>query len=203
VDFSAILKPVRFGKERAPGDDVPRPYLHRQAGPRRFAQLREAAAILATLPAPGESLHCLQSGRYDLCDVVGVLIDKLGAVEHLAIATLSFHQRNVSALLSWIEAGQVKRLTMLCSLFFREHFPETYEALFQGIGDGPHRLAAARCHAKLVCLHFQDAKMVIEGSANLRTNSNVEQFTLFHDAPLCDWWGDWIESEVKKHAQVE
>jgi hypothetical protein len=199
MDFANVLKPVRFGEAPA---DVPRPY-RRQSGPRRFAQLKEAAAILETLPAPGESLHCLQSGRYDLCDVIGHLLTRLGPAEHLAISTLSFHQRNVSALLSWIESGQVERLTMLCSAFFREHFPETFDALFQGI-QGMHRLAAARCHAKLVAMHFQSGvKMVIEGSANLRTNSNTEQFTLFNDAPLCNWWTAWIETEVAKHAQSQ
>jgi hypothetical protein len=67
-----------------------------------------------------------------------------------------------------------------------------------------HRLAAARCHAKLVAMHFKrSAKMVIEGSANLRTNSNAEQFTLFNDAPLCQWWTAWIVSEVEKHAPSE
>jgi hypothetical protein len=200
VDFSAILKPVRFGMGR-PGDDVPRPYLHRQAGPRRFAQLREAKAILATLPGPGESLHCLQSGRYDLTDVVAALLDELGAVEHLAVATLSFHKRNVSAILSWIDAGLVRRLSLLCSVFFREHFPEVFDAIHQAL-EFPHRVAAARCHAKLNCLHFQSgARLVIEGSANLRNNSNVEQFTLFNDARLCQWWTDWIEGKVKRHAQ--
>jgi hypothetical protein len=37
--------------------------------------------------------------------------------------------------------------------------------------------------------------MVIEGSANLRSNGNAEQYTVFNDDGLCDWWTDWIAGD--------
>jgi hypothetical protein len=33
---------------------------------RRAAQLKEAADVLSCLPGPGEALHALMTGRYDL-----------------------------------------------------------------------------------------------------------------------------------------
>jgi hypothetical protein len=195
MDFAAALTPVNFTSKPA-GENIPRPFHRRQPGTRRFAQLKAAQAILSALPAPGESLHCLQSARYDLADVIGVLLGKLGPVDHLALSTLSFHRRNSEALLSWIDAGLVARLTMVCSVFFREHFAETFDAIHQALKP-PHRIAATRTHAKLICMHFTSGrKMVIEGSANLRSNGNAEQYTLVNDAQLCDFWTNWISGEV-------
>jgi hypothetical protein len=38
-------------------------------------------------------------------------------------------------------------------------------------------------------------KLVFEGSANLRTNGNIEQFALFNDAELHDWHAGWIDEK--------
>jgi hypothetical protein len=47
---------------------------------------------------------------------------------------------------------------------------------------------------------FPDGRrLVLEGSANLRTNSNQEQFCLIRDAGLHDWHARWIDALVAKH----
>jgi hypothetical protein len=62
------------------------------------------------------------------------------------------------------------------------------------------RLAAARSHAKVICFEStRGGKMVVEGSANLRTNSNIEQITLIADPDLHDWHAAWIDGLVAKH----
>jgi hypothetical protein len=38
--------------------------------------------------------------------------------------------------------------------------------------------------------------MVLEGSANLRTNSNREQFCLLNHPGLHDWHATWIDETV-------
>jgi hypothetical protein len=202
MDFKALMRPVRFGKG-PPQDEVPAPLSRRQSGSRRLAALREAADVLKVLPAPGESLHAIMTGRYDLTDLLDVLLSRLGAATHLRIATLSFNTRNVQLLRAWTEAGQVERLTLLCSRFFVEHNPEIYEPLREALAL-PNRIAASRNHCKVVCFHFADgSKLAMEGSANLRTNSNTEQFALFHDAGLHDWFAGYIDTEVSKHAQID
>jgi hypothetical protein len=37
---------------------------------------------------------------------------------------------------------------------------------------------------------------VFEGSANLRTNKNIEQFTCIHDHALHDFHAGWIDREA-------
>jgi hypothetical protein len=39
--------------------------------------------------------------------------------------------------------------------------------------------------------------LVFEGSANLRTNKNREQLTVFRDRSLHDWHAAWIDELVR------
>jgi hypothetical protein len=199
MDFKEIMRPVRFGKGPAQ-DDVPRPLIRPQSANRRLAALREAGEVLAVLPGPGESLHAIMTGRYDLTDTLEVLLDRLGTIQHMRIATLSFNRHNVKLLTSWVDAGRVRELTLLCSLFFVEHNPELAEE-FRQVLPRAH-FAASRNHCKVCCLSFAEGerrKLSLEGSANLRTNSNREQFCLVADPDLHDWHAAWIDTEVSRN----
>jgi hypothetical protein len=60
-------------------------------------------------------------------------------------------------------------------------------------------VAAARCHAKVATLAFEDGlRLAFEGSMNLSTNRNLEQMTVINDAGLHDWHAGWIEQRVKE-----
>ncbi len=89
VDFKSMLKPIDFTRKRP--DEVPTPHTTKSAN-RRLAALREARGILTTMPGPGEALHAIMSGRYDLTDVIEAILERVGAVAHLRIATLSFNR---------------------------------------------------------------------------------------------------------------
>ena len=185
--------------------EVPRGKMIKAAA-RRTAMLAEARDVLSVLPGPGEALHALMTGRYDLLALIMVLLEERGRCETLRIATLSYNARNVAELLNQLDAGTIGRLTLLCSAFFRSHNPELWTALRDGLAkrSGRHRQAAARSHAKVVCMAFKDGgRWVLEGSANLRTNSNKEQFCLILDAGLHDWHARWIDDQVTRYAAEE
>jgi hypothetical protein len=199
VDFKAIMRPVQYGKPPGSVEDVPRPIVRRQSTNRRLGMLREAGQVLTVMPGPGESLHAIQSGRYDLADLVDVMLGRLDTVLSLRIATLSFNRRNVQRMAAWTESGAVKRLTLLCSNFFREHNAELFQEVRETLSP-PHRVAASRNHCKVICFHVATGdKLALEGSANLRNNGNRENFCLMHDAGLHDWHARWIDEEVTKN----
>jgi hypothetical protein len=64
------------------------------------------------------------------------------------------------------------------------------------------RLAAARNHAKVVCMDFGTRKVVAEGSANLRCNGNREQLAIIMDDAVHDWHAGWID-QVTRHVNEE
>jgi hypothetical protein len=200
----------RFG-QKPPGEDTalpgkaPRPPSVKDIA-RRTAMLREAADVLPHIPGPNEAIHAIMTGRYDLTALLVVLIERQPMrCDHLRIATLSLKQRNLYELLRLIDAGKVGQLTLLVSAFFHEHHRDLCKALVGELaGRSPlHRFAAARSHAKVVTMDFGPAgKLVVEGSANLRTNSNREQFCLLHHDALHDWHSNWID-ELVSRGQVQ
>lgn len=165
---------------------------------RRNSMLREASKILPCLPDAGEASHVLMQGQYDLMVLLAAIIDSGGSCQILRIATLSFNDRNVTEMVELLRTGKVSRLQLLCSEYFRDASAAEYARAGEDFGKFPGRatLAAARCHAKVILIDTPH-KMVIEGSANLRTNANCEQLAIIRDDALHDWHAGWMDEMVR------
>jgi hypothetical protein len=199
------LKPVRFGDMIGPHQDrpsVPRRPARSKALLRRLAFLREADDVLAFIPAEGETLHALMTGRYDLMHLLVALLRRLpGPCERLRIATLSLSARNVREMARLLDDGTVKALDLLASHFFARHEKAIYAACrAELVRDRGARLGIARSHCKIITIAGADGgRFVLEGSPNLRTNSNVEQFSLTRDAALHEWFDTWVRETITRH----
>jgi hypothetical protein len=197
---------MRFGIGKAPsfthrvGTGLP--HAHIAAARRRYAaMLREAADILPRLPAVGESLHALMTGLYDFMSVIGLVITSRPVpCRTLRIATLAFSSRNTHEILEHVRRGAVRDVLLVCSDFFSKHNPAIFAEARIKLGEVGGKLAAPRCHAKVCCLDFEDGvKLVFEGSANLRTNKNIEQFCLVNDPELHSWHAAWLDEQARRY----
>jgi hypothetical protein len=164
---------------------------------------RTATELLPDLPEPGESVHCLMLGTFDLCQVISATAKRLPGLRHLRIATLCYSKRNVAELCSLLDArtdADPLALTLLASVFFREHNKELHEYAVGELSQYPGvKVSAARSHCKVVCFDLGEGDgLVFEGSANLRTNKNREQLTAIRDRALHDWHAAWIDSLVSR-----
>ena len=200
LDFAASPRPA-FGRaaQHLPAHATP----HKARAVARYRRAaRTAAGLLPEWPSPGESVHALMTGTFDLCLVITATVPRLTACRHLRIATLCFSKRNAAELLSLLDARPGLALTVLVSSFFRDHNKGLFEPFAADLGEHPTaRLAAARSHCKVVCFDVaDDDALVFEGSANLRTNKNREQLAVFRDRPLHDWHAAWIDELVSTHA---
>jgi len=199
-----IARPVRFGRQ--PGadtddaDGLPTPQCVKLAA-RRAAGIAEAKQVLVYLPQPGESLHALVTARLDLTDVINALLERLGPCERMTIATLGYNARNKKTMLSWLDSGAVRSLSLVASIFFRSHNGELWTDTLEDFRQRKQRAACCSSHAKVVALAFASGeRLSIEGSANLCGNgSGREQFALIADAGLHDWHAGWIDALVTKH----
>ncbi len=212
VDFAALVKPVRFGQSaadqaqqlqaepEAPAVKGPAGFLSR-TNRRRMACIKEAREALDLIPADGETLHAVMTGTYDLMHLLIVLLERLGSpCLTMRIATLSLSARNVTEMATLLDAGKVGRLDLLCSDFFRRHDAAIFAVLLLELGTRAQRVAAARSHAKVVTIALADGRrFTLEGSANLRTNKNQEQFALTQDAQLHAWYDSWIDGMVSTY----
>lgn len=189
---------VAFGK---PADADRAPPCRTKAERRRQYAAKLAGDLLPVLPEPGEAIHCLMGGNYDLGQVVCAILSK-HPVRSLRIATLAYSKRTVAELFAAKEKGRIGTLTLLVSGFFERHNKELFQWVSGELADHPgSRQAAARSHCKVVCFEFADGSMpmTFEGSANLRKNGDREQLTAFRDRPLHDWHAGWIDSLVDTH----
>jgi hypothetical protein len=89
-------------------------------------------------------------------------------------------------------------LTLLVSVFFREHNKPLHEHAVEELREFPSvKVGAARSHCKVTLFDLGDGDaLVFEGSANLRTNKNREQLAAFRDRELHDWHAAWIDELV-------
>lgn len=196
MDFAAIPRPA-FGRAAQHIATAPSPAKTKAAN--RYQRAAKTAAEL--LPEPGEAVHALMLGTFDLCQVIVPPVHRLPSCRHLRIATLCFSKRNAAELVGLLEGRPDLRLTLLVSAFFKGHNKELFERFAEDLREHPNaRLAAARSHCKVVCFEIgPEDGMVFEGSANLRTNGNREQLTAIRDRPLHDWHAAWIDEVVNSH----
>jgi hypothetical protein len=199
---------VHFGER--PQDDfeddgtgLPTP-IRTKATARRTAGIREAKEVLARLPGAGESLHAVVTARLDLTDVLTALLETVGPCERLHVATLGFNDKNLRAMLGWLDTGRVKSLALVASIFFRSHKGDLWEQTQAEFRDRGQRCACCHSHAKVVALSFADGRaFAIEGSANLCGNgSGREQFALFNDPALTAWHAGWIDELLNRHGET-
>ena len=208
IDFAAMAQSIRFGLPIAPTEQAePTPAAPAGAGflsrtnRRRMACLGEAKDALPLIPADGETLHGIMTGTYDLMHLLIILVDRLASpCTAMRIATLSLSARNVTEMAALLDAGKVQKLDLLCSDFFRRHDKEIFAELLLELTNRGQRVASARSHCKIVTLALENGRrFTLEGSANLRTNKNQEQFALTQDAKLFAWYDAWFSDMVTKY----
>lgn len=198
IAFAAVPRPA-FGRaaQHLPALTTP----HKAKAEARYrVAAKTASELLPDLPEKGEVVHALMLGTFDLAQVITATVPRLPVLRHLRIATLCFSNRNTAELLSLLDTRPELRLTVLVSNFFKEHNKKLFEFFAEELQEHPTaRLASARSHCKVVCFDIaDDDALVFEGSANLRTNKNREQLTVFRDRQLHEWHRSWIDELVSK-----
>jgi hypothetical protein len=164
---------------------------------RKLIRPSNADAFLDQLPSEGETLHVVTCGDFVYGDFIVRLIDRHGPPVALVITTLSVSTKNVDAFAALFGRVGPFPFHLLLSHYFRNTNKEIYVALekrlVESFPDSFH-LTIARSHAKLVLVDYGPAGcFVIEGSGNLRTSGNIEQFNVHRDRALYDFHTGWID----------
>lgn len=155
---------------------------------------------------PGCRYDCIVSGSFIFGDFIEafMLRNNCRAVK-MTITTLSLSQENIDSLHTLLEKGYIDRLDMVVSDYFYSHerhglIPYMYQQLDMG---DRFQLAVAFVHTKT--LHMQTLggkKIVIHGSANLRTSGNVEQFTIEENTELYGFYEERFSPIVERFKTI-
>ena len=146
------------------------------------------------------------SGNFIFGDFIEAFIVKNNAkVPRMTISTLSLSQDNVDSLVNLIVGGYVEELNLIVSAYFYSHergslIPYIYQELDR---DNRFQLAVAGIHTK-TC-HFETAggkRIVIHGSANLRSSGNIEQFTIEENGELYGFYDEIYNEIINRYATI-
>jgi hypothetical protein len=122
----------------------------------------------------------------------------------MIISTLSYSQDNIDSLHNLIKGDFIQKLDIIVSDYFFAHernklIKETYEKLDI---DSIFQLAVAGTHCKTYQFKTIGGKyIVIHGSVNMRSSSNIEQFVIEDNKDLYDFNKEYQKKSLKNTKQ--
>lgn len=126
-------------------------------------------------------------------------------VTNMIISTLSLSENNVDSLRNLLEWDYLQNLEMIVSDYFFGHerhnlIPYMYQELDL---DNNFQLAVARVHTKICLIETECGKrIIIHGSANLRTSKNVEQIVIECDQDLYKFNWQWHREIIERYKTI-
>lgn len=158
----------------------------------RFIRPENAAALIANLPEPGETLHGILRGDFVLADIMEPML-KRGRCPHLLVGTLSMSVNNAQTFVKLFQENLVDRITLVISHYFTSVNKSTiYSEIRRILESTKTDIVVMRSHAKVIVMQTAENNYVIESSANLRSSDNLEQITIFNDPDVAAFHADWI-----------
>jgi len=159
--------------------------------------LKVAAGI-----SEGYTIHALLSGNFIFGDFIEALAVENGVtIERLTFSTLAISDENVISLGNMLESGFLGHLDMIVSSYFWSHNRSNAEFIYEHLCDNRQsRIAVAGIHTKIAMLQTDKSKIVIHGSANMRSSRTIEAVTIEHNPELFDFHDAWHQKILTDHA---
>lgn len=135
--------------------------------------------------------YCIINGSFIFGDFIEALITKKDLhVKDIMISTLSLSLNNIDSFVNLFNWGYLDKLDLIVSDYFYSHErPMLVQALYERLDkDNRFQLAAAGIHTKICLIETTcGKKIVMHGSPNLRSSSNIEQFVIENNSYLYDF----------------
>lgn len=150
---------------------------------------------------------CFVSGKFIFGDYIEALfaLNKLHT-KKMTISTLSMSQENIDSLANLLHWGLVDELNIVISAYFFAHERNRLiKYMYQELDiDNRFQLAVAGVHTKTCHFETKDGlKIVMHGSANLRSSANVEQFTIEENSQLFEFYDEFFDSIIEEYKTIK
>lgn len=153
-----------------------------------------------------DRVFCIVSGRFIFSDFIeAFIVENNINCEEMIISTLSYSQDNIDSLKNLIEGDFVQKLDLIVSDYFYSHernklIKEAYKSLDI---DNKFQLAVAGTHCKTYQFRTEGGKhIVIHGSVNLRSSSNIENFVIEDNKELYDFNKEYQLQILQKYKTI-
>lgn len=175
--------------------------------PERLLKYRNAEALAKAIsPESGFRAFVLIDGSFIAGDFIEAFVVEHNLhVKSLTISTLSLSQNNVDSLRNLIDGDYVEELNIVVSDYFFSHerhglIPYMYEIL--DISNN-FQLAVAGTHCKITLIEtYCGMKIVIHGSANLRSSGNIEHICIEENSSLFDFNDEIHRSIIDRYKTI-
>ena len=162
-----------------------------------------AAKALERLPIGGESFHGIMAGLFDAFSFLPAILTLAGCKAlQVYVATLGFNHANMAQLFALLDGGEIQPVGFLFSCYYRGAEPQTTDALITGLKSRGQRVAVGRNHAKIIAVALEDGRSFTwEGSANMRSCRNAENYVLSAGDNLFRFHAGWITTFLDEAGQ--
>ena len=154
----------------------------------------------------GERADVVVNGSFIFGDFIeAYLLAQKAVCPRMVVSTLSLSENNVDSFHNLMQKGWIEKLDLVISHYFYSHeryklIPYVYQQL--DIADR-FQMAVAFVHTKVICFETRGGrKIVIHGSANLRSSGNVEAFTIEENPELYDFYTGIYDGIIERYATV-
>jgi hypothetical protein len=150
--------------------------------------------------------YCIISGNFIFGDFIEALVfEKKYIIKEMTISTLSMSKENVDSLTGMLELAVVKKLNLIVSdYFFSNERRKLIDYIYKNLDKkNKFQLSCAGVHTK-ICIFETECgkKIVIHGSANLRTSGNIEQFVIEENEVLHDFNKEYHDLITEKFKTI-
>jgi hypothetical protein len=170
----------------------------------KYERAAELARDMAANIAGGDTVTAILSGNFIFGDVFEAFAYETGMpIDNLTLSTLSFSDENVCSLSEMMKAGKLGRLNILVSDFFWAHNRKNADYIYDMLDiDDRFQLAVAGIHTKISLIKAGSRKIVVSGSANMRSSRCIEAVTFETNDALYDFHMDWHMALIDAHKTI-
>lgn len=153
----------------------------------------------------GEKVHAVVSGNFIFGDFFEALAVKFNIkFDDITLSTLSLSKDNVDSFNNLLAGDFLGSLNVIVSDYFWSHNRQNAPYIYNKLDiNNMFQLAVAGTHTKITLIKIGDQKIVIKGSANLRSSRCVEEFTVETCEELYDFHKEWHDEILKEYGTIQ
>lgn len=171
----------------------------------KYEYAEDLAKDLGQNVLDGERIHSVVSGNFifgDFFEALAVNYNLL--IDDITLSTLSLGKDNVDSFNNLLAGDYLKSLNIIVSDYFWSHNRQNAPYIYNKLDIGNmFQLAVAGTHTKIALMRIGGKKIVIKGSANLRSSRCVEEFTVETCAELYDFHKEWHDEILKDYGTIK
>jgi hypothetical protein len=155
----------------------------------------------------GERSDVFVSGAFIFGDFIeAYIVQRNAKVKKMTVSTLSLSQENVDSLHNLVAGEFVDEMNLIVSAYFyANEFRSLIPYIYQELDiDNKFQLAVIGTHTKTCTFEtLGGRKIIIHGSANLRSSGNLEQFTIEENAELYDFYNEYTDNVLEAYKTIK